>query len=126
MASQQLPGMDEAGVDSQPEEDEIDDALEMDEPALVPAPEPPISDRSRDRAVLLIAILIGAGALVVFLGLNFLAATGILGSGCELVVSSRTAQCYSPDNPDSPRNEYVPSPVWFGGGLTLTVPISDQ
>ena len=125
MALQPLAGMDEAGIDAQPEEDEIDDALETDEPAPEPAPEPPISDRSRDQAVLLIALLIGVGALVVFLGLNFLAATGVLGSGCELVVSNRTAQCYSPDSPDAPRNEYVPSPVWLGGGMTLTVPISD-
>ena len=101
---------DEAGSNRQPDEDEggVDDELDVSE-VYEPEPELPISDKVHDQALVLIAVLIGVGALVLILGLNLLDATGILGESCGLHL--RTAQCYQQDGPDLQQKEYGPTPT---------------
>jgi hypothetical protein len=104
---------DDAGRNQQPEEYDVDDALDpLDddelEPEVVISDE--VGDKDHDEAVVLIATLFGVGALVVILGLGLLDRTGLIGQGCDNHL--RSAQCYSPDARPTSNNQELPAPGW--------------
>jgi hypothetical protein len=84
-------------------------------------PEPPINDAARDRALLMIAAFIVVGSLIVLLGSNLLASTGLVGQGCDPAHSTRSAQCYDPSRPIYQTIDAYPNQVWPGSQLTVTI-----
>ncbi len=134
IAARRLLRADVVGGEPQPDEtdeslgesydEDLDEAQEdlegdgIEQITYAPQPEVPVSDRTHDRAVILIATLIAVGAMVLILLLNLFTAAGFFGSVCTTHL--RSAQCYSPAQ-ERGDNTY-PGSVYPGSRYSITVP----